>query len=52
MGRYISYGSTPVSGTVVLNDFAPWRAAQLGEYRISCDKPGINGETPTHHLLS
>ena len=43
----IEYGSTPVMGTLMMNDFFPRHATMLGEIRISGEKPEIKGATPS-----
>ena len=40
------YGSVAPPGKLVLNDFAPWPATKLEEFRIVGDKAEVRGKPP------
>ena len=40
------YGSVANPGTLVLNDFVPWPATKIEEFRLAGDKPEVRGEPP------
>ena len=42
----LDYGSTPGSNTLMLNDFTPWPATKLDEFRINGDKLEVRGKAP------
>ena len=47
----LDYGSTPGANTLMLNDFAPWPATKLDEFRISGDKLEVRGKAPASIYL-
>ena len=47
----VEYGSTPNAITSVLNDFVPWPATKLEDFRIIGDKAGERGKPPASIYL-
>ena len=47
----LDYGPTPGANALMLNDFVPWPATKLDEFRISGDKLEVRGEAPASIYL-
>ena len=48
----LEYGSTPGASTLMLNDFVPWPATKLDEFRISGNKLETRGKAPASIYLA